>query len=90
MNFLACPMCNSERVRRSHTRGLKERWLKKLGYRAFRCHEKDCGWRGLIQTESPQEKIKEFISYHKPTLICLGIVVGSVLVFVPLLLYAIK
>ncbi len=45
---MICPKCGSGRLRRSHTRGIKEKFLKKLGYKAFRCREKECDWRGLV------------------------------------------
>ena len=41
-----CPNCHSSNVRRSRTRGIKERLLKLSGRKAFRC--KDCGWRGIL------------------------------------------
>ncbi len=47
-----CPKCGSERLRRSHTRGISEKLKKVVGWRAFRCREKSCGWRGLIKTKS--------------------------------------
>jgi DNA-directed RNA polymerase subunit RPC12/RpoP len=39
-----CPRCG-EHVHRSHTRGIREKFLKAISsYRIHRCHE--CGWRG--------------------------------------------
>jgi len=46
MATIICPNCRSSNVRRSHTHGIKERLLKLIGKKAFRC--RDCGWRGLV------------------------------------------
>jgi len=37
-----CPWCQSERTRRSKTRGFFEAFLAKLYIRPFRCHDCDC------------------------------------------------
>jgi hypothetical protein len=37
-----CPWCQSERIRRSKTRGFLEAFLAKLSVRPFRCHVCDC------------------------------------------------
>ena len=84
---LSCPKCNSANLRRSHTRGIKERFFKRLGRVAFRCREKDCRWRGLIQIEPTQEIFKQFMTHNKAALIGLGIMMGIVIVLVPLLLF---
>jgi predicted RNA-binding Zn-ribbon protein involved in translation (DUF1610 family) len=47
-----CPHCGSTRIRRSHTRGFREKFLKFFGYKAFQCREADCGWRGLVKTRA--------------------------------------
>ena len=49
---MICRKCGGTRLRRSHTRGFKEKFLKSRGFRAFRCQESDCDWRGLIKFES--------------------------------------
>lgn len=46
MATIICPNCRSSNIRRSRSRGIKERLLKLIGEKAFRC--KDCGWRGMI------------------------------------------
>ena len=57
MPDFVCPKCGSSRLRRSHTRGVSERFSKLLGWRAYRCREKSCGWRGLIKTRSLRQAI---------------------------------
>ena len=52
MAELTCPECVSSRLRRSHTRGLAEQLKKFLGYRAYRCRESACRWRGLVKTHA--------------------------------------
>jgi predicted RNA-binding Zn-ribbon protein involved in translation (DUF1610 family) len=47
-----CPECGSVKIRRSHTRGFSEKFLRMLGWRAFRCNEASCNWRGLIKSKS--------------------------------------
>jgi predicted Zn-ribbon and HTH transcriptional regulator len=37
-----CPWCQSERTRRSKTRGFFEAFLSKLSVKPFRCHDCDC------------------------------------------------
>ncbi len=46
MATIICPNCRSSNIRRSRSRGVKEKLVKLVGDKAFRC--KDCGWRGLI------------------------------------------
>jgi hypothetical protein len=70
-----CPKCKSNNIRRSRTKGLREKFLKKLGWRAFRCRERDCRWRGLIQTKSLREPVVAFVELHKPKIIALLVVV---------------
>jgi hypothetical protein len=86
MDYLACPKCQSNHVRLSHTKGMRERLLKHLGWRAYRCREKSCRWRGLLKTEPTRGIIIEFMSLHKPTLVGLGIAVGIIVILAPLLL----
>jgi hypothetical protein len=45
---LVCPSCGSRKLRRSHTRGLGEKLKRTLGWKAFRCRNQECNWRGLI------------------------------------------
>ncbi|MBM4272302.1 MAG: hypothetical protein FJ139_09150 [Deltaproteobacteria bacterium] len=54
------PQCNSSRLKRSHSRGLKERFVKITGKRAYRCIR--CGWRGILERgerEPDKTEIKE-------------------------------
>jgi hypothetical protein len=55
---LVCPTCNSTRLRRSHSRGLYEYFLKLFNQRAYRC--KDCGWRGRIKAKKRRERKTTF------------------------------
>jgi len=64
-----CPQCASTRLRRSRTRGLWEKFLKFFGYRAYRCQEDDCGWRGLVKTRKVGEKLFESMGKRKMPLI---------------------
>jgi len=63
---LVCPACGSSRLRRSRTRPGKERFLKRLGLRAFRCREDGCHWRGLLNPYPLAARLKDFSScnYH--------------------------
>lgn len=85
-----CPKCKSNHVRRSRTRGIKERLLKRLGWRAYRCREKNCRWRGLIQTELTRDIIKALMLDHKPAIIGLGIAAGIIIFFMSLLLFCME
>lgn len=55
MVALICPKCGLTNLRRSHTRGVGERFKKIWGLRAFRCQTKDCNWRGLVKVKSARE-----------------------------------
>jgi ribosomal protein L40E len=55
----ACPRCSSNRIKRSHSRGIIEKFLKTLNIRAYRCIH--CGWRGLrIGKESTQANTAKY------------------------------
>ena len=64
-----CPQCGSTRLRRSRTRGFREKFLKFFGYRAYRCREDDCGWRGLVKTRKVGGKLFESMEKKKMPLI---------------------
>jgi DNA-directed RNA polymerase subunit RPC12/RpoP len=64
-----CPQCGSTRLRRSRTRGFREKFLKIFGYRAYRCREDDCGWRGLLKTREVGERLFNSIEKKKMPLI---------------------
>jgi DNA-directed RNA polymerase subunit RPC12/RpoP len=51
---MPCPKCGSKKIKRSHSRGLKERLQKLFNQRPYRCT--DCGWRGIIKTKSSHKK----------------------------------
>jgi hypothetical protein len=78
-----CPSCHGNRLRRSRTKGLWERLLKPWGWRAYRCREKSCGWRGLIKTKSIRQIVKEVVGPQKYNLLALG----ATIVVVVLLFY---
>ncbi len=59
MSIPSCPLCKSSDIRRSRTRGLREKFFRKFGWRAFRCREMDCRWRGLIRTKPVDKSVKE-------------------------------
>jgi ribosomal protein L40E len=52
-----CPKCGSGHLRRSHSRGASEKLIRLVGWRAYRCREKSCGWRGLIKKKSLRQAI---------------------------------
>ena len=51
-----CPRCGSTRLKRSHSRNARERVLKFLGRRAYRCI--DCGWRGFLKGKSSRSSAR--------------------------------
>ena len=73
-----CPRCGSDRLRRSHTRGVSEKLQKVLGWRAFRCREKSCGWRGLLKTKSFRQEIENAFKNRKKQLLKLILVVAVI------------
>jgi hypothetical protein len=75
-----CPLCGSARIKRSHTRGFEEKLLKFLGFKAFRCEEELCPWRGLLKTGF--EKENGFLKECKASLIFMILLLLSFLVFV--------
>jgi hypothetical protein len=40
---------------------LLEKVKKIFGWKAFRCRDKDCDWRGLIRLRSSDEGFKEYL-----------------------------
>ncbi len=75
-----CPLCGSDRIRRSHTRGFGEKLLKYFGYKAFRCREDVCDWRGLLKIGFGSEP--GFLDKCKTPLILMMMLLLSFLVFV--------
>jgi hypothetical protein len=84
--MVQCPQCHGNNLRRSRTRGWRERLLKPLGWRAYRCREKDCGWRGLIKTKPTREVLRELLVSHKQNFLALGVT----LILVAVIWYLIK
>jgi len=51
---MICPMCG-ENIHRSHSRGYRERLIKKITeYKTYRCSK--CGWRGMAAPSKIQNK----------------------------------
>jgi hypothetical protein len=75
-----CPLCGSARIRRSRTRGFEEKILKPLGFKAFRCRENLCDWRGLLKTGFENET--GVLQKCKAPLIFMIMFLLSLLVFV--------
>jgi predicted Zn-ribbon and HTH transcriptional regulator len=65
-----CPWCQSERTRRSKTRGFFEAFLAKLSVKPFRCHDCDCRFfRTRLNHRSkpsPLARPSSFASLHAP------------------------
>jgi len=40
---------------------LLEKVIKVFGWKAFRCRDKDCDWRGLLRLRSSDEGLKEYL-----------------------------
>ncbi len=74
MPTIVCPNCRSSNVRRSRTRGVKEKLLKIVGEKAFRC--RDCGWRGMVMSRGGQSSSHEKgRSYVFAIVLCIIVVV---------------
>ena len=78
MPDFVCPKCGSDRLRRSHTRGVSEKLQKVLGWRAYRCREKSCGWRGLLKTKSFRQGLEKALKNRKKQLLTLILVVAVI------------
>lgn len=61
LTAISCPRCNSPRVKRSHSRGLKEQLIKITGKRVYRCIH--CGWRGIMRRDATESKYKKREKY---------------------------
>ncbi len=77
-----CPKCGSSRIRRSHTRSLKEKILKSFGLKAFRCREQGCDWRGLIRVAT-LDGIENglFIKYRNSLLFVSAIIIFLLIIY---------
>ena len=78
MPGFVCPKCGSDRLRRSRTRGFSEKLKKVLGWRAYRCREKSCGWRGLLKTKSFREGLPKELRTRNSQLVKLILVVAVI------------
>jgi hypothetical protein len=90
MPGLVCPKCGSGRTRRSHTRGVSEKLNKILGWRAYRCREKSCGWRGLIKTKSFRQEIENALTNRQKQILILILVVAVISIGTYLAIYLSK
>jgi hypothetical protein len=69
---MICPNCGAQNLKRSHSRNVKERFLKLFGQMAFRCQ--NCDWRGILKVpgRSPlgaREWLKWILIYSLMTLV---------------------
>ena len=68
---MICPNCHTNKLRRSHSRNLNERFQKLFGRMAFRCQ--NCDWRGILRVpgyypETLSEWLKWILIYALMTL----------------------
>jgi len=82
-----CLRCGSNRLRRSRTRGLKEKTLKLLGYRAFRCREENCDWRGMLKIRDTWENR---LSFNPKLRVTLSIILWLLFFILSLVSYYLK
>lgn len=56
---------------------------KVLGWRAYRCREKSCGWRGLLKTSSFSQGLEKALKNRKKQLLTLILVIAvmSIVIF---------
>src|SRR5215471_20550731 len=62
VSSMLCPRCG-ENTHRSHTRGFREKLVKRLTlHKTYRCHE--CGWRGWLKptTSNNRHVVRTIIS----------------------------
>ncbi len=90
MPDFVCPKCGSARLRRSHTRGVSEKLSKVLGWRAFRCRENPCGWRGLIKTKSFRQEIESALRERQKQILKMILVVAVMSIVIFLVIYLSK
>lgn len=76
---MICPKCGSDRLRRSHTRGFKERLLKSLGYKAFRCRAPDCDWRGTFKVNPITEILEKGVIQGKNYILFTSVLILCIL-----------
>ncbi len=73
-----CPKCGSGHLRRSHNRGASEKLIRLLGWHAYRCREKSCGWRGLIKTKSLRQAIGKELKDRQTLLLKLILLIAVI------------
>lgn len=74
-----CPRCGSTRMKRSHSRGFKERLLKIFEQRAYRCI--NCGWRGILHGQATKADNARKYSFNQIFIIILTILISIAGVF---------
>lgn len=66
-----CPRCGSTRVKRSHSKTLKEKVLKFFNERAYRCV--NCGWRGILEGKS--SRVRPYAKKYTPVQIIIIVII---------------
>jgi predicted RNA-binding Zn-ribbon protein involved in translation (DUF1610 family) len=74
-----CPQCGSTRVKRSHSRNLKERLLVFCGRHAYRCIL--CGWRGIMKSKPFRTKTYQKYSSAQIIVIVLSLILSLIIFF---------
>jgi hypothetical protein len=76
-----CPRCGSSRLSRSHTRGWVEKLAKKCSYKAFRCREAECDWRGLIKVKGRDQNTLAYLAKFRIPFILMTAFLFSLTIF---------
>jgi len=75
---LNCPNCHTKSLKQSSARGAVEKFKKNLGWRAYRCRNPECKWRGLIKVESGKHNFERFLTRNSgQILLIIGVAVFS-------------
>lgn len=74
-----CPLCSSDRIKRSHSRNIGEKLLKTFGIHAYRCI--NCGWRGFRIGSEYKQKNKARYSLLQIILIIFVTVLALIVIF---------
>ncbi len=85
-----CPQCGGAELRRSRTRGFRERTWKVLGWRAYRCRNKECQWRGLLKARSFKEVLEEYWQKNNAKIIISVTAFCGIILFIIMLKWFLK
>jgi hypothetical protein len=88
---VVCPSCKSPHVKRSRSRSVVERTMKRFNRKAYRCL--DCGWRGIVAPPKADGPLLEALKRNSraPRKIpWLAIVIGSLLLALSLIYFMIR